>query len=216
MNFILLTASTLLFLLFERNNPTFTSYDFKERLLVSFFSAVTPRTAGFNTVELTALSDSGYLLTVALMFIGGAPGSTAGGIKVTTLFVILMGISSVFAGKRDIEIGKRRIHNSLLRQALAVFVSCLFIIIFATFIISAVEANNEAATFQAVLLETVSAMGTVGLSLGLTPTLSSASKVILILLMYLGRVGILTIGFAFGEKKDVARVKKPLDDVLIS
>lgn len=216
MNFILLAASTLLFLLFERNNPTFASYDFKERLLVSFFSAVTPRTAGFNTVELTALSDSGYLLTVALMFIGGAPGSTAGGIKVTTLFVILMGISSVFAGKRDIEIGKRRIHNSLLRQALAVFVSCLFIIIFATFIISAVEANNEAATFQAVLLETVSAMGTVGLSLGLTPTLSAVSKVILILLMYLGRVGILTIGFAFGEKKDVARVKKPLGDVLIS
>ncbi len=216
MTCILLVVPTLLFLLFERANPAFSSYTFGERLLVSFFSAVTPRTAGFNTVALSSLSDSGYLLTVALMFIGGAPGSTAGGIKVTTLFVILMGISSVFAGKRDIEIGKRRIHNSLLRQALAVFVSCLFIILFATFIICAVEANNETATFQAVLLETVSAMGTVGLSMELTPTLSSVSKLILILLMYLGRAGILTIGLAFGEKKDVAGVKKPVDEVLIS
>lgn len=216
MNFVLLAASTLLFLLFERNNPEFVSYTFGERLLVSFFSAVTPRTAGFNTVSLAALSDSGYLLTVILMFIGGAPGSTAGGVKVTTFFVILMGIVSVFAGKRDIEIGKRRIHNSLLRQALAVFVSCLFIIIVATLLICSVESGNETATFQAVLLETVSAMGTVGLSMGLTPTLAPLSKFTLIFLMYLGRAGILTIGLAFGEKKDVARVKKPLDEVLIS
>ena len=216
MNFVLLILSTLLFLLFERNNPDFASFTFGERMLASAFAAVTPRTAGFNTVNLATISDSGYFLTVMLMFIGGAPGSTAGGVKVTTFFVILMGISSVFTGKRDIEIGKRRIHNTLLRQALAVFVSCLFIIIVATLAICSIETGNETATFQAVLFETVSAMGTVGLSMELTPTLAHASKFVLVLLMYLGRAGILTIGLAFGEKKDVAGVKKPLDEVLIS
>ena len=180
---VLLLVSTLLFFVFEYKNPNFASYTPLERLLVSFFAAVTPRTAGFNTVNLVHLSDSGYLLTVMLMFIGGAPGSTAGGVKITTLFVILMGIAAVFTGKSDIEIGKRRVHNSLLRQALAIFVSCLFIILFATIVICAAEAGNDAATFQAVLFETVSAMGTVGLSMGLTPTLSPLSKIVLIVIM---------------------------------
>lgn len=211
----LLIISTFCFLLFEQNNPLFANRTFGEKLLVSFFNATTPRTAGFNTIDLSTLSDSSYFFMIILMFIGGSSASTAGGIKITTLFVIIAGMLTVFSGKRDIELGKRRIHNSLLRQALAVFVSCLFMVIFSTLIICFVETDNSAATFQAVLFETVSAMGTVGLSLSLTPTLSSISKIILIILMYAGRVGILTVGLAFGEKKDVAEIKKPIDNVLI-
>ncbi len=212
---VLLIVPTLLFLFFERNNADFASFSFGEKLLISFFNAVTPRTAGFNTVDMAGLTDGSYLLTVVLMFIGGSSGSTAGGIKVTTAFVIIMGIASVFRDKRDIEIGNRRIHNALLRQALAVFVSCLMIVLTATLLLCVIEEKNDCATFQAVLFETVSAMGTVGLSFSLTPTLSAASKIILILLMYTGRVGILTIGLAFGEKKDFSEVKKPVENILI-
>lgn len=211
----LLLFSTLLFLLFERDNPDFLSYSIGEKILVAFFNAVTPRTAGFNTVDYSTMSDAGYLFTLILMFVGGSSGSTAGGVKITTFFVILMGMIAVFRGKRDIELGKRRVHNALLRQALTIFVSCLFIVLTATLIICAVETHNEPATLKAVLFETFSAMGTVGLSMGLTPTLSATSKIILMLLMYAGRVGILTIGLAVAERKDTAEVKKPVDTLLI-
>ena len=217
MSVILVTLPTLLFMIFERNNPQYANYTLVDRFVVAFFSAVTPRTAGFNTVDMSVgvFSDSSYLLTLILMFVGGSSGSTAGGIKITTTFVIIMGIASVFRGNQDIELGRRRIHDSLMRQALAILVSCLILVLIATVLICAFEQNNPAATFQAVLFETVSAMGTVGLSLGLTPTLSAPSKIIIILLMYAGRVGILTLGLAFSEKKHSAEVKKPVDTLLI-
>ncbi len=209
---ILLVASTSLFLFFERN--TFGG-SFGDRLLIAFFNAVTPRTAGFNTVDLTKMSDSGYLLTLALMFVGGAPASTAGGIKLTTFAVIVMGIATEFRGKRDLEIGNRRIDGTLVRQALAVFVSCLLIVLTATVAICAFEESNTIATLKAVLFECFSALGTVGLSLSLTPTLCIGSKIILILLMFVGRVGILTIGLAFGAKKTTGNMRKPIENVLI-
>jgi len=209
---ILLVIPTILFLFFERN--TFDG-SFFERLLIAFFNAVSPRTAGFNTVDLSKMSDSGYLLTLVLMFVGGAPASTAGGIKLTTFAVIVMGIATEFRGKRDLEIGNRRIESSLVRQALAVFVSCLIIVLTATVAICAIEEANAVATLKAVLFECFSATGTVGLSLGLTPTLSASSKIILILLMFVGRVGILTIGLAFGEKKTTGDLRKPVENVLI-
>ncbi len=210
----LLISSTLLFLLFERNHfsPDHTVGD---RLLISFFNATTPRTAGFSTTSPTALSSSGYLLTVILMFIGGSSASTAGGIKITTFFVILAGIVAVFRGKQDIELGKKRLSNKLVHQALAIFVSCLAIVLIATLAICAIEEQNPAASMEAVLFEAFSAMGTVGLSMSLTPTLSLASHLILIVLMYAGRVGILTIALAFGEKKDTVSTKRPLDNILI-
>ena len=211
----LLLIATLLFLFFERNNISLENYSFGEKLLVAFFNAATPRTAGFNTIDYATVSDGSYLLTVILMFIGGSSASTAGGVKVTTFFVILMGMIATFRDKRDIEIGKRRIDNSLMRQALAIFVSCLFIVLLATLAICSIEADNAAATFQAVLFETTSAMGTVGLSLSLTPTLSVASQIIVMALMYAGRVGVLTIGLAFGEKKDYSEIKKPVENILI-
>lgn len=210
----LLILSTLLFLLFERNRFD-SGLSLGSKLLISFFNATTPRTAGFNTTDLSTLSDSGYLLMLVLMFVGGSSASTAGGIKITTLFVILAGILAVFRGKRDIELGKKRLSHTLVSQALAIFVSCLMIVLCATLVLCAVEEQNELATMRAVLFETFSAMGTVGLSLGLTPTLKMTSRIVLILLMYAGRVGILTLALAFGERRESADIKRPLDNILI-
>ncbi len=223
---ILLVVSTLLFLLFERNNPDYANYTFFERLLVCFFNAVTPRTAGFNTSNLMFFSDSSILLTLILMFVGGAPASTAGGIKVTTTFVIIMGIVSVFRGNKDIEVGKRRVSGDVLRQALAVFVSCLAIITVANLAICAIEGprmesvhipanGSDYSLLKASLVETFSAMGTVGLSLNFSPNLHPASMLILATLMYTGRVGIITLGLAFAEKKSTTTIRKPTGEILI-
>ncbi|MBS1401257.1 MAG: Trk family potassium uptake protein [Clostridia bacterium] len=213
-NTLMLVVSTLLFFFFERNNPTYADFSTGEKWLVSFFNATTPRTAGFNTIDLNSLSDSGYLLTIMLMFIGGSSGSTAGGIKISTMAVILMGMIAVFRGRKDITIGKKRVEYSLVNQALAIFVSCLILVMTATLLICAIE-PDPIASFRQVLFETVSALGTVGLSLSLTPVLSTASKLIIMLLMYAGRVGILTLALALGESRTSSEVKKPLDTLLI-
>ena len=212
-NAILIALSTLLFLLFERNNPDFANFNFGERLLNSFFKATTTRTAGFFTTDWNNVSDSGYMLAVVLMFIGGCSGSTAGGIKVSTFAVIVMGMWGVLRGRRDINLGKRRIDSSLLGQALAIFTAYLFIILVATTLICAIEPGKNP-SFQQILFETVSALGTVGLSMGITPGLSVGSKIIIILLMYMGRAGVLTLSLAIKRKGSEAEVRRPVAETL--
>lgn len=210
---ILLVLPTFMYLGFEWRNPTYDGYNFWQKLLLSFFNATTPRTAGFYTTDPTTLSDSSYLLTVILMFIGGSSGSTAGGLKVGTFAVIVMGMVGVFRGHRDINIGKKRIEYSLLSQALAILMACLMFVLTATLAICAIE---HCAHFQAVLYECVSAMGTVGISMNLTPYLTSVwSYIILILLMYAGRVGILTLALALAKKRKIPDVRYPVDTMLI-
>ena len=212
---VLLVAGTFLFLLFERNNPYYADYNFGERLLCSFFNSTTARTAGYFTTPPESLSNSGCLLMIILMFIGACSGSTGGGVKVSTFTVIMMGMLSVMRGKKDITIGKRRIDQSVLSQALAIFVAYLVLTITATLLINAIEPDVNA-PFAAVMFETVSAIGTVGLTQALTSHLSAVSEFILILLMYLGRVGILTFAFALKrQKKSEAAVRRPLDNVFI-
>lgn len=212
---VLLVAGTFLFLLFEWDNPNYEGYTFGEKLLCSFFNSVTARTAGFFTTPPESLSNSGCLLMIILMFIGACSGSTGGGVKVSTFTVIIMGMISVMRGKRDITIGKRRIDQSVLSQALAVFVAYLVLTVSATLLINAIEPDAVAA-FDAVSFETVSAIGTVGLSMALTPLLSPVSKIIIIILMYLGRVGILTFAFALKRRKKAeAAVRRPIDTVFI-
>lgn len=213
MSAVLIVVACTLFMVFEWNNPVYEGYDFGNKLLVSFFNAVSPRTAGFYSTNPAALTDSGYLLTIVLMFIGGASGSTAGGIKVGTFAVIVMGMLAAFRGKTDIELGKKRIESSLLSQALAILTACLMITLTATLIICAVE--PDAVGFQSALFECVSAIGTVGLSMNLTATLGVASRIIIMLLMYAGRVGILTLALALGEKRTSAGIRKPIDTLLI-
>lgn len=219
---ILLVLSTGLFLGFEWNNPAYSEYNFGQKLLLSIFNATTPRTAGFFTTAPANLSESGYLLTVILMFIGGSSGSTAGGIKVGTFAVIIMGMLTVFRGRKDINIGKKRIDSALVSQALAIFAAFLMLVMVATLIICAVEQPllDGKCTFKDALFECVSALGTSGLSASkefgsLTPHLSIVSKLILILLMYAGRVGILTLALALGKKRKVDNIRRPLDSLMI-
>lgn len=224
MTVILLVLSVSLFMAFEWNN-TLAEYNFGEKLLMSIFNAVTPRTAGFYTTYPGYFTESSYLLTLILMLIGGNSGSTAGGIKVGTFAVIIVGMVSVFRGRKDINIGRKRIESSLMYQALAIFAAFLMLTVLGGLIISAAEAGNPnlaalyaedgKSLFERVLFECFSALGTVGLSLNLTPHLGIASKIVLILMMYAGRVGILTLALAFGEKRTTSEVRKPVDSLLI-
>lgn len=211
----LLVVGTALFMVFERANPTYEGYSFGDRLLCSFFNATTARTAGYFTTYPSSLSNSGRLLMIILMFIGACSGSTGGGVKVSTFVVVLMAMVSVMRGKRDITIGKRRIDQGSVGQALAVFSAYLMLTIAATLVINAIEPDVVAA-FDAVMFETVSAIGTVGLTIDLTGKLTEASLLILTLLMYLGRVGVLTFALAFKRaKKSEAAVRRPADTVFI-
>lgn len=163
-----------------------------ERILSSFFQSVTPRTAGFNTVDLTKLNDISQTITTVLMLIGGSPGSTAGGIKTTTIAVMIFTCISVFRQKDNVECLGRRIPDGAVKDAGTILMMYITLFLIGGLIISGIE-NIP---IEDSLFETASAIGTVGLSLGLTPTLGSISKIILILLMYFGRVGGLTLIFA--------------------
>ena len=163
-----------------------------ERLLAAIFQAVTPRTAGFNTTDLTQMSGTGQAVTVILMLIGGAPGSTAGGMKVTTIFVILATCASVFGGEEECSGFGRSIDNKVISQSMA-----LMTIYMTLFLVSgAVICSLEQQPLHICLFEAASAIGTVGLTLGITPSLGLISKIILIALMFLGRTGGLTIAWA--------------------
>lgn len=209
---VLLIVSTGLFLAFDWNSAAYEGKSVGGKILCALFEATTARTAGFYTVDYNKISESGYLLTVILMFIGGCSGSTAGGIKVGTFAVMIMGMVAALRGKQDINLGKRRVDMSQLLQALAVFTAYLTIILVAVMTICVIEP----AGFKEVLFESVSALGTVGLSMNLTPSLQIASKIILILLMFAGRAGVLTIAMAFGRKnRSEAKIKRPVEMIFI-
>lgn len=210
-NVVLIVLGTVLFMIFERD-VTQEGMNFGQRLLVSLFQSVTPRSAGFANVNYANISDSGYLLTILLMFIGGGSGSTAGGLRVGTFAVIIMGMLAAFRGRKDITIGKRRISPDLLSQALAILTACLMITIASTLFMCALEPEG---LFSEILFECVSALCTTGLSMSFTPTLSVGSKIIVIILMYAGRIGVLTLALALGKAKSVGEIRRPVDNVLI-
>lgn len=163
-----------------------------DRLLASLFQSVTPRTAGFNTADLTKLSGIGQGLTILLMLVGGSPGSTAGGMKTTTLAVLVANALAVFRREDEPHFFGRRIHNKAVSSASTIGMMYCTLFLFGGFVISAVEKLP----LSDCLFETASAVGTVGLSLGLTPTLGLVSQGILIALMFIGRVGGLTLIYA--------------------
>lgn len=163
-----------------------------ERILSSLFQSVTPRTAGFNTTDLSLFSESGQVLIIALMLIGGSPGSTAGGMKTTTIAVLISSAFSVFKRNEHAHLYKRRIPDEAVRNAATVFLMYIIMFIGCGTIISRIE-NIP---LLPCLFETASAIGTVGLSLGITPQLGIISQLLLIILMFFGRVGGLTLVFA--------------------
>lgn len=188
----LILFPTLFFYFYEFSRPEWSFLSGGSRILASFFQAVTPRTAGFNTVDLLNLSEPSQFITTLLMLIGGSPGSTAGGMKTTTLAVLILSALSVFRRRGETDCFGRRIESDTLRFAASIFLMYLGLCIFGGLIISCIE-NLP---ILPCLFETASAIGTVGLTLGLTPSLGIVSKIILITLMFLGRVGCLTLVFA--------------------
>lgn len=207
---ILIVVPTVLFMVFERTN-VFSDMNFGNKLLSSLFQSITPRTAGFNTINLRELSDSSVLMTMFLMFVGGSSGSTAGGIKVTTLVVILFGLKTIVNQNGGITIGKKRLEEGILRQATAIFSSYCIAIFVAILLLCAIEPDS----MKYIAFEVISAIGTVGLSMGITPHFSVISKVIIAMLMYLGRVGLITFVLAFAEKRNNPPVQRPIGDILI-
>ena len=184
---VLIIVPTMLLFVYE-----YTGNSLTDRFLLSLFQAVTPRTAGFNTASLSSLSGAGTMLMIALMLIGGSPGSTAGGMKTTTLAVLAANASSVFRRKKSVQLFGRRIDDSMVRHAATLFMMYLTLPAIAAAVISIVEKIPVGTC----LFETASAIGTVGLSKGITPDLGLLSHSILIVLMFLGRVGGLTLIYA--------------------
>lgn len=203
---IFIVTSILLILPFLFYYSELSMYSGKQRVLSALFQSVTPRTAGFNTIDLNILSESGIFLMIVLMMVGGSPGSTAGGMKTTTLAVLLAHTIAVFRRKEDVNFFGRRLYENAIRFASAIFMLYLVLSITGACIISKIE-NLP---LLKCLFETTSAIGTVGLSLGITGQLCTISKCILICLMFIGRVGGLTLIFAAtsGTGKNISRYPK--------
>lgn len=207
----LILFGTVLFLLLYSDSPAAKGVPFGERLLVSFFQSVSARTAGFASVDLAKIGAPAQMLMIVLMLIGGSSASTAGGIKTTTFAVVVLFVRSIFRGKEDVEAFGRRIDRRVIRTAIAVFVLYLGLALAAGIAICAIED----ADIVACLFEAFSAMATVGYSLSLSPTLSFVSKLIVIALMFLGRVGGITVLLSLMGKKNSDVGKYPVENITV-
>ena len=203
---VILTTSFLLilfpaFFFFFRD---FADMPMQERIFSSLFQAVTPRTAGFNTADLTMMTKDGLGIVIVLMLVGGSPGSTAGGMKTTTLAVLIANTLACFRRKEDAQMFGRRIENSTVKNAATIFMMYIVFFFGGAIVISTVEDLS----FSTCLFETASAIGTVGLTLGITPELGVISQTILMILMFLGRVGGLTLIYAAlsGSGKKISKL----------
>lgn len=210
---VLIITATILVFAFEFTNPkTLGSLSPIGKGFASFFQAVTPRTAGSNTLPIADLTNSTLLLTIVLMFIGAGSGSTASGIKVTTFTVLLATIWSQLRGKADVELFKRRIVVETILKAFTVTMCGLAVVVLTTFILSLTEHGHE---FIVYLFEATSAFGTVGLSMGLTPDLTPLGRICIIGTMFIGRLGPLTIGMALALNKKNADFRYPKGNIMI-
>ena len=209
-SFLLIFGGALLFYLLERNN-LFAGMNITDTVLNALFCSVTPRTAGFNTVDVGSMTDGGKLLTVVLMFIGGAPGSTAGGVKVTTIVVLFIYIKASLTRTVGYNVFGRRLEDEALHKAAAVFCTNLTLAVAAVIIVCGLQNFNGTNS----LLEVFSAIGTAGMTAGLTTQLNAASRIVIILLMYLGRVGSLSFAMSFTDKKKIAHVMQPAEKINI-
>ena len=203
---VLIILPAIYFYLFE-----FTDLPFAERVWVSLFQSVTPRTAGFNSADLTQLSEVGIMLMIVLMIIGGSPGSTAGGMKTTTLAVLISSALSVFRQKNDTHFYGRRIPSGTINNAATIFLMYVTLFLFGGMVISGIEDIP----LLTALFETASAIGTVGLSLGVTPQLGLVSHMILVCLMFFGRVGGLTLVFAALSERRTVASKYPQEKITV-
>ena len=207
---ILVFGGGLLFYLLERNH-LLVGMNTSGKILTSLFSSVTARTAGFNTTDTAALTDGSKLLTIILMFIGGSPGSTAGGIKTTTLVVLLLCVHSNIKQTYGINIFGRRLENDAVKRAGTILTINLLLAVTASLAIMAIQPLG----FSDILFETFSAIGTVGMTTGITRALHPVSRCIIILLMYCGRIGSLSFALAFVQSKRKPHVQQPAEAINI-
>lgn len=206
---IFITGSLVIFLA-EGNKY---SDNFLSNILIAVFQAVSgSTTVGFNTVDLSIMSEISYMILIVLMFIGGSPGSTAGGIKTSSAFVISIFTFRIFQNQRDITIFKRRLNNDVIGNIIALSVFGALLVFVATLILGFTEPRID---IVKLLFEASSGFGTVGLSTGITPVLSEAGKIIIILLMYIGRVGTLGFGFSLLGKVKPKEFTYPEEEILI-
>lgn len=212
---ILIVLGTGIILMLEYSNPlTLGPLPWGTKVLAALFQAVTPRTAGFNTINLANMHETTLLFIIVLMFIGASPGSTGGGIKTTTFISIIFSVISTFRSEsQHVVIEGRTLPNDIIRKALAITTTAVFLIFFMTFILSITEKDY----LFPLLFEVTSAFGTVGLSLGCTPVLSAFGKALIILTMFIGRLGPLTLGYFLSQKvkKSSVHIKYPDERILI-
>ena len=196
---------------FLENNNTLEGMTFGQKILASVFQVITPRTAGFNTVDTGALSEGASFLTIILMIIGANPGSTGGGIKVTTMFVIILTIKAYITHAHDLNIGGKRLEDYVPRKAFSITAIYLILASLASFLIM----STQSFELKDAMFESVSAIGTVGLSTGITPDLNIMSKIVVILLMYCGRVGSLTVMAAFAGDRVKPNIRNMEEKIVI-
>jgi trk system potassium uptake protein TrkH len=210
---VLLIGGTIAFFMTELNNPdTLGSLNFQDKLLTSWFQAVVPRTAGFNSLDYSKMTTAALFLTIGLMFMGGSPGGTAGGIKTTTLRVLSSCTMSILQGKEEVQLYERQVAIPLVLKAVGVLLGSATTVIIATMLITLTDPKVE---FIRILFEVVSAFATVGLSTGITAGLSTGAKLVLVATMYIGRVGVLLLMTALLGDPRPSRVHYPEENLLV-
>jgi trk system potassium uptake protein len=211
--FLLLGGTLAIWLIEMRNAQTLGVLGTGQQLLAAWFQAVTSRTAGFNTIDVSKMTTAGLFITIALMLVGGCPGGTAGGIKTTTARILASSTYTVLQGKESVVLYRRQVPNTLILKAVGVTFGSIMTVVVATVVISLVEPPTL--NFIQILFEVVSAFGTVGLSMGITADLTPVSKLVLVATMYIGRVGVLLlIAALLGDPKSTA-IRYPEESLLI-
>ena len=210
-SFIFIFGGAFLFYIFEYQHAL-ASLSSEEAILASFFQSITCRTAGFNTIDVSHIKPATSLLMMLMMFVGGSPGSTAGGIKTTTFAVLIIFVYSTMTNKSEANAFNRRFDSKTIKKACSVFLINFIFIIISSFIIFNDQPHLP---MQDTFFEIFSALGTVGISTGITRVLSMTSKITIILLMYCGRVGSLTLALSLSKKKKISNCKNPVEKISI-
>ncbi|MED4600446.1 TrkH family potassium uptake protein [Paenibacillus validus] len=209
---ILILVGAIVIFIFEFTNPkTLATLNWNGKILASFFQSVSPRTAGANSIDIAGMRQASQFFIIVLMFIGASPGSTGGGIKTTTFTTLIGAIIAMIRGKEDIVLFHNRLGKDRILKAITLTMLALFWVIFVTMLLSTTEDHN----FLMILFEATSAFGTVGLTMGLTPDLTTFGKLMIALTMFIGRLGPLTLAYALGPKAEKELFRYPEGKITI-
>jgi len=214
--FLIVVGTILVFVLEYFNSNTLLPLSFSGKLMNSFFQSVTTRTAGYNTLLIGELTDASLFIMIILMFIGASPASTGGGIKTTTFGAMLLAVRSTINGEDDVGFISKRISREIVRRAFAITGLAILLVCTVTTILSVTESGHVLGRdFVRILFEVVSAFGTVGLSTGITPDLTPTGKILISMMMFIGRLGPLTIAIALAYRRKKSLFRYPEDRIMV-